>query len=129
MKIQSKIFISLLLVCASFSTFAYTPFTSEDQASQYCPSAVSLVFTQNNPTIQNGAGSVSGKTNNNTFANFPAKKTALHPKNLGSDNTITDAQFREVNGIYGYMENNVITCLYSYTGFTGVDVALVMRSN
>jgi hypothetical protein len=95
------------------------------EAQQYCPPINGLTFTVNNPKIPYSLGSITG-VNRVTFASLPHKK-AIYPKNINSSGLILDAQFRSTDGIYGYITNNVITCLYYYTGFTGGRTYLVMR--
>jgi len=128
-----KKFVTLFILSSIFSapTFAlttFTPFISIEQAELYCPNVAALTFTQTNPQIHNGAGTISGNYNNVSFANLTSgSNQMLHPKEVATNGLIAGAQFRDANGMFGYISGDMITCLYQYTGFTGVDVALVMR--
>lgn len=114
-----------VLSSAFAATNTFMPITTLDEANRYCPSTGALSFSPNNPSIPNSAGTVIG-TNQINFASIPERK-AIFPKNM-QGNLIIGVEFREANGMYGYISNDVVTCLYSYTGFTGNQFALTIRS-
>lgn len=120
-------FISLALgfglVPSVFAADVFTPFTTIDQARVYCPAENTLSFKANN-SGSNSAGIITG-TNQKVFSSFPGKVT--RPKNL-NQNIITDAQFRNDSGNYGYISGPAITCFYSYTTFNNARYSLVLRS-
>ena len=116
---------SSLSISATASTDqAFTPFTTLAQAQQYCPTVTTLVFTQKLPGLPNGAGTISSFFNK---VSFNSTASALHPQNVDPNGVIQNIQFRDVSGIYGYLSGNVINCFYSYPGFTGVTVGLIMQ--
>ena len=103
----------------------FEPFTTVEQAQEFCPPINTLVFTANNPATPKSPGMVTGN-NRIAFENIPPK-TAIHPNKLNSGGLITDAQFRSADGLYGYISNNVITCLYAYQTIFNTEYNLVMR--
>jgi hypothetical protein len=116
-----------VLVLAAFaanSAFAFTPFTTIAQAEQYCPALDNLTFKPVNPSNPHSIGTINGEKKN---INFKSDSGAMHPKYLDANNIIQDVQFRNTNGIYGYISGNNTVCLYSYPGFTGVSVALILE--
>lgn len=117
--------LTLSIATSAFAAGEFIPFTSIEEAQKNCPAINGLTFTSNNPGIPNSKGSIAGN-NRIPFESFPAKQSQ-QPKNMDSNGLIKDAQFRGVDGIYGYISNNVITCLYSYTGFTDGQIGLVVR--
>jgi hypothetical protein len=52
---------------------------------------------------------------------------AQYPQNMSPANIIQGAQFRNAGGVYGYIVNGVISCLYTYPGYLNT-FYLVMRS-
>lgn len=118
------IFVTIGIASTAFSANDFTPFTTLDQAKQYCPTK--LTFTPNNPKVPNSAGNITG-VNGLMFESIPPK-TAINPKNKDQSGLIKDSEFRNAEGMYGYISDNVITCLYSYTTFTDIKYALVIRS-
>ena len=127
---MKKIFIlatitSIGCVSPTFAANEFIPLTTVEQAQQYCPPINGLIFTKNNSSIPNGAGTITGN-NHIAFESIPPK-TAVYPKNIDASSFISDAQFRSADGIYGYLSNNVVTCLYSYTTFTNAQYALALR--
>lgn len=128
MKISPLItLLTLSLSTAAFADNDVVPFTTLEQAEQYCPPINALTFTPNSSSVPHSAGNITG-TNQLAFASVPVN-AALSPKNLDSNGFVTDVQFRSSNGIYGYSSNNVITCLYAYPTFTDAAYALVLRSH
>lgn len=115
-----------LLSTSAFA--AFTPFTTITQAEQYCPPVTGLTFVATNPKIPNSAGNINGNFNNVSFKNFEPNP-AFSPQNMNMNGIIQNVQFREDNNMYGYNSNNVISCFYSYSGFTGGNVYLVMRQS
>lgn len=107
-----------------------TDFTTIAQAQQHCPATNLLMFTPLSTSIPHSKGTISGFHNGVDFKNTSdTSEYMMHPKYLGSDHAVGDVSFRQVGDFYGYMSSNgVVTCLYSYPGFTGVHVPLVMRS-
>lgn len=116
--------LTLGVTASAFASNNFTPFTSIDQAKLYCPSENALTFTASNP-LPNSVGTVTG-INQKTFYSYPGQVS--RPKNLNQNNLITDAQFRKVDGYYGYNSNGVVTCLYSYENIFNGQYQLVMRS-
>lgn len=113
------------LMSSAFASNDFTPFTTIEQAQQYCPATNGLIFIPNNPSIPNTAGSIKG-INRIAFESIPAKQ-AVQPKNMDKSGIITDANFRSAEGFYGYISNNVITCLYTYKTIFNVDYNLAVR--
>lgn len=113
------------LTSSAFASNDFTPFTTIEQAQQYCPATNGLTFTPNNPSIPNSAGSIKGN-NRTAFESIPPKQ-AVKPKNMDTSGVITDATFRSAEGLYGYISNNVITCLYTYKTVYNVDYYLAVR--
>ena len=109
----------------AFATSDFTPFTTVKQAQEHCPAVNGLTFTPNIPTIPNGAGTITGN-NRVAFESIPAK-TAIRPKEIDSRNLIQNVEMRSADGLYGYISNNTVTCLYSYTTIKDVQYALVTR--
>lgn len=120
-------FLAISLISTS-ALAAFTPFITISQAEQYCPLVTGLTFTATNPKVPNSAGTISGNFNNIGFKN-QMPNPALSPKDMDMNGIIQNVSFREDNNMYGYNSNNVISCFYSYTGFTGINVYLVMRQN
>lgn len=74
---MNKIFLAITILSTGFvsSAFAsndFTPFTTIEQAQQYCPAVNALTFAPNNPDIQNSAGTIRGN-NRIAFENIPPK--------------------------------------------------------
>ena len=124
MKFLSKIGIIISLLLFFQSAYAITTFTTITQALQYCPTNSQLLFISNNPRLPDSQGNVTGK---NASVSFTMITSAIHPQSLTSENIIANAQFRNVDGYYGYISGNQITCLYTYPGFTGVSVGLILQ--
>ncbi|GEM_PF-3080040 len=129
-QIISILFASVICGSTAFAANDFIPFTTIDQAKQYCPPINGLTFTANIPT-PDSAGVITGN-NRVTFESFTnPPKSAGHPQNMDSTGLIQDAQFRFVSdpapGKYGYMSNGVVTCFYSYTRITGIQYLLIMR--
>lgn len=127
MKKAFSFFIILpVLGAISISTLAssYTPFNNMYQAAVYCPPVSGLTFTPANPNTTNSQGTISGTK---SPASFKSPGFVMHPKNIEENGKVQNVSFREANGIYGYISGNKITCLYSYPGFTGVNVALILE--
>src|SRR5580704_6711437 len=119
MTLLSLSFLSSILLAAKANEFI--PLTTIGLTQQYCPMESRLIFNPNNLT-PNSAGTITGH-NQVAFESIPTK-TAIHPKNIDMNNLITGVQFRNADGLYGYISNDVVTCLYSYKGFTNTQVAL-----
>lgn len=117
--------LSIGFVSSAFATNEFIPFTTTEQAQQYCPAVKGLTFTANNPSSPNSAGTIAGN-NHIVFESIPPK-TAIHPKNMDASGLISDAQFRSADGLFGYISNNVVTCLYSYTTVFNMQYNLVLR--
>ena len=125
---MKKILALITLTLFSLPVFAFTAITSVEEAQQYCPATTGLTFVATNANVENGAGSITGYNIKNTkFTNF-SPSPATRPKYVDGNGVIQDAQFREANGMYGYLTDNAITCFYTYTDFAGLHVALVERS-
>ncbi len=127
MKKIFSVFIVLFvgLMSSAFASNDFTPFTTIEQAQQYCPAVNGLTFTSNNLMDPKSIGSITGN-NQVVFESIPPK-IALHPKNMDTNSLITEAEFRSADGIYGYISNNIITCLYSYTTIYNMKYNFVMR--
>ena len=133
---MNKIIKSILILSGSvlalnaFAATGITKFMTIAQAQQHCPSLTNLTFTPLNKTINHSKGTITGNKDNDNFANVindpGVSRYVMQPLYI-QNNKITDASWRKVMGSYGYISNGVTTCLYSYKGFTGVNVALIMR--
>ena len=128
---KKLIIVSALAVLFSTATFAATrdfqPITTKNQAEQDCALPSNMQFTPNNPII-NSAGIISGQSQ--AGKSFESWNSSTNSHNVIAPlNGTLDAQFKQISGNYGYQNNGVITCFYTYTGFTGVQVTLDMRSN
>lgn len=117
----------LAISIASVSAFAdITAFLTVAQAEQNCPPVSGLTFTATNPKIPNGAGTIAGFFNTNFKNSQP--KPALAPLDI-NDGIIQNVTFRQdTNGWYGFISGKNTACFYSYAGFTGVNVSLVMST-
>lgn len=127
-----KKLISLMIIgtagLLSTTVFAdIIPFKTLTQAEQNCPAITTLTFTANNSKIPHSAGTITSNFNNIGFKNNGTQYVP-EPLHLDGNDIIQDAQFRLDNGMYGYNSNNVISCFYGYTSFTGVSYNLLMRS-
>lgn len=125
MKNQLIVLLSLGLASSALAANEFVPFTTPEQAQLYCPATTELTFTSIIPSNPKSVGTISGN-HGVVFESIPAK-TAIHPKNLNTSGFISDAQFRSAEGMYGYISNNVTTCLYSYTTVFDTQYALVLR--
>src|SRR5580692_11198650 len=108
----------IMLASISSSVLAaseFTPFTTLERAQQHCPAANALIFTASHPTLPNSKGTVSGN-NRVSFTSIPVN-SAAKPQQVNQRNVIANVQFRNTDGIYGYLSNNMITCLYDYPTF------------
>ena len=119
---------SLMLMCqAVFAIPSNLTLTTIQQAQQYCPDpATGLLFKSYNPG-PGGDGQITGSQNGIDFVNVI--NPTMHPQSMNSANIIQGAQFRLVMGMYGYISNSVITCLYTYTNYSGGPTYIGMRSN
>jgi len=119
-----------LVSFAAFASPAIEQFTSIAQAKEHCPSLTGLTFVANNPT-QYGAGKIIGDKNGVSFQSD--RTNELHPKNLNNNNIIGNVKFRAVtvNGFpsFGHISGNKTVCFYSYPGFTGINVGLILETN
>lgn len=108
-----------------FAESAFIPFTTLQQAQQFCPPLNGLYFTSNNVVLPHSKGSIVGN-NRISFESTP-HAAALHPKNINTNGLILDVTFRSTEGGYGYLSNNTVTCFYSYTTFIDTPYTLVLR--
>ena len=131
--------IFFLVIAATFASFtmaaqaSFTSFTTLAQAKNNCPvpgsvSPCKITFTPSNPAVPNSQGVISGcNVKGKSFQSWNANKhshNTMAPKNSSA----MDIQFYR-NGVnYGYNSNGVITCFYSYTGFSGITVYSNLRS-
>lgn len=134
---MTRFFSTLLITIASILSVQTAMAKSNDityfytipEAEQHCPINTALTFKPNNP-VPNSAGSIFGMFNGTTF--LSTTNSMIQPQNLDTNNVITDAQFRATSAgsapYYGYISGNQTTCLYSYTAFTGVSVALILQN-
>jgi hypothetical protein len=105
------------------SAFASDSRFTKDEAINNCASLNSLKFLATNPDIPNSKGNITGVNENNI--NFTSSSSVIKPENK----THPDFDWRSVGtNNYGHRSGDKITCFYSYTGFTGVSVALIMVS-
>jgi hypothetical protein len=114
-----------------FSFADPTWFTTIPQAEKYCPALNGLNYN----AITQFKGTVTGNYADRNFISYNANnKTNLtmRPKNISpNDNSgpVQNASFRFAMQGYGYItDNQKIACFYSYPGYTGVKVALLMIS-
>jgi hypothetical protein len=115
------------LVCADIN------FTTTQLAAQYCPAFNALQYVQLAP-VNNGKGQIQGTHNQVLFLNQYKSASigpyVLMPRFQGDNHDINSVSWRNVEGSYGRLTDvgdyAQITCLYSYPGFTGVSVTLVM---
>jgi len=115
--------LGIVFMFPAFAVSDFTKFTTIEQAEQYCPALNGLTFTSNDPSNPKSVGSIEGN-NHVVFVNV---SPAPHPLNMDTNGVITDAQFRKVGEIYGYISGNTVTCLYSYTSIFNTTYNLIMR--
>lgn len=109
-------------------------FNTIAQAEKYCPAATALTFTNTTPAGPMSVGKVTGSHNDVAFISqkddAPASDHNVpHPKNLDTNNRITDATFRNVGTGYGHIDGSRITCWYSYESKLGAPYALIMQGS
>ncbi len=130
-----KIFFSILIMGGLFSQAAFagdpTYFSTIAEAQKYCPSLTNssydLTFKPNSP-VEHSAGIISGESQNDSFF-LSTNSSTLAPMHWDSQTAIIkDAQFRSVDGNYGHISGNKTTCYYSYQGWTGIMVSLLMSN-
>lgn len=133
---KRSIYISLLIaVCGcslqNANAMESKIFTTISEAEEYCPNVAAISYQKLYPNTPNGAVSIEAwGTNGSQTVRFASYyKTNLHPAGPDDDEgLLPDVTFRKVGDYYGYISNGYVTCLYSYPGFTGLNVALIMRS-
>lgn len=124
-KLLSIALISILSITTAFAANDFIPFKTVEQAQQYCPATNALTFIPNIPTLETSGGAIIGK-NRIAFESFPSK-SAMRPKNMDPNHVILDAHFRSAEGMYGYISNEAVTCLYSYTSRIDTTYLLALR--
>lgn len=123
------------MVCGLFTQAAFAQgsiyyFPTVEEAQKYCPSLTNssydLIF-KSNSYVDHSAGIISGKSQNNSL--FLSANNVLEPMSWNSQTgIINDAQFRSIDGNYGFISGDKTTCYYAYQGWTGVTVYLNMSN-
>lgn len=132
---MNKVCIMLLTAGSLFAQTALAQgsiyfFTSIADAQKYCPpltdSSYDLLFKPNS-SVEHSAGIVSGKAQNSDLF-LSTSNQELAPMNWNSQTgIINDGKFRSVDGNYGYISGSQTTCYYSYQGWTGTVVNLILQ--
>lgn len=131
---MNKIILSTFVISGFFAQTALAQdpiyFTTLEQAQKYCPPLTAknydLIFKPSS-SAPNSAGIIYGTSQNNVRFSSGSTIQPLNWDSLGSG-LIYDAKFRTVDGNYGYISGNQITCYYSYQGFTGVIVNVNLKA-
>lgn len=130
---MKKIILALFTASALVGQVALADesFTTIAEAQKYCPpltsSSYDLIFKPNSQ-VDHSAGVIYGISQTNVFFTSNSN-TQIMPLNWDSaTGIISDAAFRDVNGIYGFISGSKITCYYSYLGWTGVNVSLILQN-
>lgn len=125
-----SIVIGLSLLFSNGAIAADVVFDTLEKAQMYCPANNALRFIAVDPYLPNSKGVITG-TNRINFESYVAAnnppKFVIQPKKMDSSGLILDSQFRNVDGIYGYISGNIVTCLYTYTSIADVQAVLGMR--
>ena len=100
-----------------------TSFTTPDMAAQHCPATNGLIFTADPRMPNNNFGRIDGEKSGIYFTN--AQPIYFPPRSL--TNPIQGVNFRKSgDNTYGNITDNIISCFYSYPGFTGQSIPLTM---
>ncbi|MDF1655344.1 MAG: hypothetical protein P1U34_09555 [Coxiellaceae bacterium] len=112
---MKKTITTLLIIISSLSTSIYAEssfaFITKKQALLYCPEVNQLLFKPYG-TSRITNGTITARKNGKLFTS--GTQSAMHPRHLNSNNTISDIKLRKNNGAYGYKKNNTVTCNYNY---------------
>lgn len=102
-------------------------FNTIAEAQQYCPPTNGLVFTpfNSNPHI---GGVITGSNSSDGLTFKSTQPSVMAPQSMAPGNLINGVVFNDNPGFYGYVVNNVVTCMYLYPGYTGIQVTLALRS-
>ncbi len=101
-----------------------------ETAKNICPTLDSMKFSPLNPGTSHSKGKITGVKNNTNFTSYnnttnPATPYVIQPE----DKDNPSFYWRSVGtNNYGHISRDVTTCFYSYTGFTGVTVNLIMNN-
>src|SRR5262245_36084135 len=102
---MKKIIFSMLCLLPILS-FAnpkdYEGFSTNQEAEQYCPDVHALIFNPWDSSLYS-TGIIKGNKDKNDFIDFN-KAQMPHPAVLNSNNAIMMAQFRMLDGIFGYKD-------------------------
>jgi hypothetical protein len=113
---MNKIINALILVILSFPAWAAKPifFDTIQEAEKYCPATNNLVFHFIKGPMFNPLGIISGE---HKGIPFTATRKTYVPDTLYG-NSIGKIDFIQVNGSFGSLVNNKITCHYVYPART-----------
>ncbi|MDF1760769.1 MAG: hypothetical protein P1U40_09555 [Coxiellaceae bacterium] len=125
------ILMSAAISLTTITAFANSPIRMNlEQAMQNCPALDQLTYTPASSVITK-KGRITGNKNAKAFTNLAAVGTpyVARPKTVYANNTVANANYRQVAGNYGFISNGAVTCLYSYPAFTGMNYNLGLRSH
>jgi hypothetical protein len=138
MKKITTVLSSLVLALVGMHAYAANPncpsdtqFQTASQEQACCPPATKIAFAQIGPGVD-GEGALISAQNQAYFISYDdntKSSIVLHPKVVEPNSMVDGVVYGHTfeSNDFGRITNNLVTCYYTYTGFTGVTVFAIME--